>query len=525
MFGKLKEKLKGWLKKSTQDIEESAPKEEIKEEVKEKPAKKTKSKEDTSKKQSSIADKEKKKGPEKKEIKKATSKEKGSKKQLERIDKEEISKRKPEIKEEAKKSQEKEEKLVEKKEEEEKVEEKIKNEKEEIKTETKKEGFFKRLFGKKEEEEKQTEETKEEISKEDTSKESSKTIDKEEVPEKTEEEKIKPPKNIIDEEKETPEIKQIEEKVENIKKEVEEAKKQEKEEREGFFKKLRSTFTYKITPEEFNRIFDDLEMLFLENNVALEVVEDIRKNLSQNLIGKEIKKEDLEQTIREYLKKSLNEILIEPDDPLDAVKLNKKSKKKPFVILFFGINGTGKTTSIAKIAYLLKKNDISVVLAAADTFRAASIEQIQEHADKLNVPLIKQDYGADPSAVGFDAIKYAEKHNIDAVLIDTAGRMHTKTNLLAEMEKICRVTNPDLKIFVAESIAGNDAVDQAKSFHEMINIDGSILSKADIDEKGGTIISVSHATRKPIFYLGTGQNYEDLKLFDKQKYIEDLGLD
>jgi fused signal recognition particle receptor len=165
-----------------------------------------------------------------------------------------------------------------------------------------------------------------------------------------------------------------------------------------------------------------------------------------------------------------------------------------------------------------------VVLAAADTFRAASIEQIAEHASKLGVPLIKHDYGADPAAVGFDAIKYAEKHNIDVVLIDTAGRMHTKTNLLAEMEKICRVTKPDLKIFVAESIAGNDATEQAKSFHEMIEIDGSILSKVDVDEKGGTIISVSHATRKPIFYLGTGQKYEDLELFDKQKYIENLGL-
>ena len=183
-----------------------------------------------------------------------------------------------------------------------------------------------------------------------------------------------------------------------------------------------------------------------------------------------------------------------------------------------------KTTSIAKLTSLLQKNNLSVVLAAADTFRAASIEQIQIHADKLKVPLIKHDYGADPSAVGFDAIKYAKKHRIDVVLIDTAGRMHTKTNLLQEMEKICRVTNPDLKIFVAESIAGNDATEQAKSFHEMIEIDGSILSKADIDEKGGTIISISHATNKPIFYLGTGQKYKDLQLFDKQEFIENLGL-
>ncbi len=291
----------------------------------------------------------------------------------------------------------------------------------------------------------------------------------------------------------------------------------------GFLKKIKSKFAYKITEKEFDEIFEDLEMLLLENNTALEVVEDIKSKLSKKLIGKEMRQQEIEEYIKQELKETLTEILIEPDNPINAIKL-KKSEHKPFVILFFGINGTGKTTSIAKLTHLLKKNNFSCVLAAGDTFRAASIEQIQIHADKLNVPLIKQDYGVDPSAVGFDAIKYAEKHKIDVVLIDTAGRMHTKTNLLAEMEKICRVTNPDLKIFVAESIAGNDATEQAKTFNEMIEIDGSILSKADIDEKGGTIISISHATNKPIFYLGTGQEYEDLELFNKEKFIENLGL-
>jgi len=300
--------------------------------------------------------------------------------------------------------------------------------------------------------------------------------------------------------------------------------KEEKVEEKSFFGRLKSRFSYKISEDDFNNIFENLEFLLLENNVALEVVEDIKKKLSQKLIGNEIKKENLESEIKKELKSTLDEVLIEPDDPLDAVKSKKNSEHKPFVILFFGTNGSGKTTSIAKLAYLLQKNNLSVVMAAGDTFRAASIEQIQIHADKLKIPLIKHDYGADPSAVGFDAIKYAEKHKIDVVLIDTAGRMHTKTNLLTEMNKICKITKPDLKVFVAESIAGNDAVEQAKTFHEMIDIDGSILSKADIDEKGGTIISVSHATHKPIFYLGTGQNYEDLKLFNKQEFIESLGL-
>ncbi len=292
-------------------------------------------------------------------------------------------------------------------------------------------------------------------------------------------------------------------------------------EKKGFFARIKEKFTYKLTQDKFNDIFEDLEMLLLENNVAYEAVEDIKKKLGQRLIGKEISKSNLEEEIKKELKSSLNEILIDPDDPLDVIK-QKKKNHEPFVILFFGINGTGKTTSIAKIAHLLTKNKISVVLAAADTFRAASIEQIQIHADKLGVKLIKQDYGADPAAVGFDAIKYAKNHKIDAVLIDTAGRMHTRDNLISEMEKIVRVTNPDLKIFVAESIAGNDATEQAKTFNEAIEIDGSILSKTDVDEKGGTIISVSHATHKPIFYLGTGQGYEDLKLFNKEKFIDDL---
>ena len=288
----------------------------------------------------------------------------------------------------------------------------------------------------------------------------------------------------------------------------------------GFLSKIIPNFSYKITQDEFNKIYDNLELLLLENNVALEVVEDLKEKLSGKLINKEIKKDQLEQTIKTQLKSSLNELIIEPDNPLELIRISSK----PFVILFFGVNGTGKTTSISKIASFLKKAGHTTVLAAGDTFRAASIEQLSHHAEKLNIPIIKHDYNSDPAAVGFDAIKYAKANNIDVVLIDTAGRMHTKANLIEEMKKIERVTQPNLKIFVAESIAGNDAVEQAKTFHEAITIDGSILSKADIDEKGGTIISVSHATNKPIFYLGTGQNYQDIELFNKQKFIESLGL-
>lgn len=303
-----------------------------------------------------------------------------------------------------------------------------------------------------------------------------------------------------------------------------EKKEEEKREKKGFFSRLKDIFSYKITEEDFECIFPDLEMLLLENNVAIEVVEKIKKEMEKELIDKEIKKNELELEIRASLKKALESIIIEPENTVATIKEFKKTNKKPFVILFFGINGAGKTTSIAKLCSLLQKNNLSCILAAADTFRAASIEQLQIHADKLKVTMIKSGYGSDPSSVGFDAIKYAEHHNIDVVLIDTAGRMHTKENLLKEMEKICRVTKPNLKIFTAESIAGNDATEQARAFNSIMGIDGSILSKTDVDEKGGTIISISYITKKPILYLGTGQNYEDLELFNKEKFIEKLGL-
>lgn len=316
--------------------------------------------------------------------------------------------------------------------------------------------------------------------------------------------------------------KEFEEEQEETEKEDRETK-EEKQKQPGFFQRLKKIFVYKITKEDFSEIFENLENLFLENNVALEVVERIKADIEKQLIGKEIKKQDIEKEIKLSLKKSLEEIIIDPDDIIETIKEAKKEGVL-FKIIFFGINGSGKTTSIAKFANLCLKNNLSCVLAAADTFRAASIEQLQIHADKLGVKMIKQNYGSDPSAVAFDSIKYAQNHKIDVVLIDTAGRMHTKENLLKEMEKICRVTKPDLKIFVAEAIAGNDAIEQAKAFNDMVEIDGSILSKTDIDEKGGTIISISYITHKPIFYLGTGQNYQDLELFNKREFIKKLGL-
>ena len=335
---------------------------------------------------------------------------------------------------------------------------------------------------------------------------------KEELP-KLEQEKTETISEIIeepekiDEKIEEPDLEEIEQKVQEKKK-------------TSFFKKI-TTNNVTISEKNFNEYAEELETLLVENNVALEVVDKILKYLGTDLVGQSIPKKKLEYTINQSLKEIIQEVLVEP---FDLLKKIKSKSEKPFIILFCGINGTGKTTSIAKITQMLQKQKLSCVFAAADTFRAASIEQLKKHAEKLNVKVISHAYGTDPASVGFDAIKHAQKKKIDIVLIDTAGRMHTEVNLIKEIEKIKKVCKPDLTLFVGESITGNDATEQVKAFNNAIGIDAIILSKADIDEKGGTALSVGHTTNKPIIYLGTGQEYSDLEKFDKDKFIEKLGL-
>jgi len=355
--------------------------------------------------------------------------------------------------------------------------------------------------------------------------------------------KIKIRKKEVDEEKPEELKKALEKKKkaeeEKRRKEEEEKRKEEEEKPEedraveelaeeeggdGFFSKLaRKITTSKLEEEDFDEFFDEFEMVLLENNVALEVVDKIRDGLKNSLVGKQFKKSEVKEQILNSLKRAIGTVLVEGEDILEKIK-NRKSDE-PYVILFFGINGSGKTTTVAKLAWKIKREGFSVVLAAADTFRAASIEQLQKHGENLNVEVIKSEYGADPASVAFDAIQHAKKHKKDVVLIDTAGRMYTKSNLMREMEKIARVAKPDLKIFVGESITGNDATEQAKMFDETAGIDGIILSKADVDEKSGTILSVGYVTGKPIFYLGTGQEYKDLERFSKENVLKGLGLE
>ncbi|MCR4327117.1 MAG: signal recognition particle-docking protein FtsY [Nanoarchaeota archaeon] len=304
----------------------------------------------------------------------------------------------------------------------------------------------------------------------------------------------------------------------DIEKEIE--KDIEKEEKKSFFK---SVFSGKkmISSEDFKEYSEDLEMILLENNVALEIAEKIIYDLKEKIVGKDLEKKEIATIITKSLKEILLEVLVKPFDLIKEIE----EKSSPYIILFCGVNGAGKTTTIAKFGKLLQTKKISAVFAAGDTFRAASIEQLKKHGEKLGINVINHEYGSDPAAVGYDAIQYAKKNKIKAVLIDTAGRMHTAKNLLREMEKIKRVCSPDRVIFLGEAITGNDSVEQVKAFDETIGLDGIILSKADIDEKGGTALSVGYITKKPILFLGTGQNYEDLEIFDKEKFIKKLGLD
>ncbi len=366
------------------------------------------------------------------------------------------------------------------------------------------------------------EEPKEEIKKEERE-EKIKKIEKPKKPEKIksapEEKEIKPIEEHVYIE---PEKKIYDEKEREVSQKIIEDIKEEK---KGFFQKIFSKITkVKVSEKEFGVYSEELEMLLLENNVALEVAERIIKELKERIVGKEFLKKEIEGQIEETFKDIIYEILIEPFNLIHRIQEKKEFQHKPYIILFCGINGTGKTTTIAKISQMLKEKGISSIFAAGDTFRAASIEQLKKHGNNLNIKVISHEYGSDPASVGFDAIKYAEKNHIDCVLIDTAGRMYTEKNLMAQIEKISKVCKPDCKIFVGESITGNDIIEQVKAFDNVIGLDGIILTKADIDEKGGTALSVGYITKKPILFLGTGQEYDKIELFDKKKFVENLGL-
>jgi len=298
------------------------------------------------------------------------------------------------------------------------------------------------------------------------------------------------------------------------------------------FDKLRSAVDSAVTKATTRELSDknladavwELQMILIQNDVAVEVAEHICNLTKEKLLGTRAGRlENLKRLFKTAIHESVLEVLT-PKHPLDPIEFvrAKKSKGEPTVILFVGVNGTGKTTTLAKMASLFKKEGFSIVIAAGDTFRAGSIEQLQRHADVIGVRVIKQDYGADAAAIAYDAIAHAKAKHIDVVLIDSAGRMQSNRNLIEEMKKIVRVANPDLKVFVGDSLAGNDALSQAKEFNDAIGIDGAILTKVDADPSGGAALSVAYVTGRPVIYIGVGQTYEDLKRFDPEWFAQRL---
>jgi len=288
------------------------------------------------------------------------------------------------------------------------------------------------------------------------------------------------------------------------------------------FSKAAKSFSEKdLNEKDIEDVLSELEISLLESDVATEVIDSIKSDLGEKLVGSRVNKKEIEDFVQKSLIENISNMFDEAGsvDILSGIK-SKTDPQDPYLILFVGINGTGKTTTVAKMANLLQKNKISVVVAAADTFRAGAIEQLREHINNLNLKLIAQNYGSDPAAVAHDALLYAKSHKVDCVLIDSAGRMQTNKNLMEQIAKITKVVNPDLKIFVGDSLAGNDTVSQAREFHEHTTFDGAILTKSDADARGGAALSIVAVTKKPVICVGTGQGYDDLELFSKEAFLE-----
>jgi len=464
MFGKIKNKLKDLFNKTQEVIEED---ETIEEEIlEEKTQKKSEIKEERTKKE--IENKKESKTKQKVKIKK---KGKSSSPAIKSPNEKSNSKQTDKPQEE--------EKIIE----EENTEEPPSKEgepPEEIQEEKK--GFFSKLFSKKEAEESQEEEPPQE--------------------------ELKPEQTDKPQEEEKP--------IEELEEDTEETPKKE----ESFFKRaVKSVAQKKVTQEDFDKIWFDLEIFLLEINIAYEIVERIGNSLKEVLINNSFTRFKLNSKIREVLIEEVKKVLEKRETNfLEELK----RFEKPIKILILGVNGTGKTTSIAKIVSYLQSQKMSVVIAAADTFRAAATEQLEEHAKKLDVKLIQHKGGSDPAAVAFDAIEHAKAKKLDVVLIDTAGRMPNNSNLILELQKIHKVSKSDLVLFVGDSISGNDLIEQIDLFNKAIQLNGILLTKVDTDEKPGSIVTTAYSIEQPIYFLGTGQNYKDLIPFNAEEISQKL---
>ncbi|KZX13238.1 signal recognition particle-docking protein FtsY [Methanobrevibacter oralis] len=281
-----------------------------------------------------------------------------------------------------------------------------------------------------------------------------------------------------------------------------------------------------IAEKHVEDVLWELEMGLLEGDVAMEVANAVVESVKENLIGKKIKRSnDIIEFTYNALKDAVSEIIDIPGKSMTEMIEEKKAKGEPLIVMFVGINGTGKTTTIGKLANYYQKMGYTPVIAASDTFRAGAIEQVTHHAENVGVKIIKHKKGSDPAAVAFDAVEHAKAQGKELVLIDTAGRMQTNINLMDEMKKIKRVSKPDLVVFVGDALTGNDATQQAAKFNEAIDIDGVILTKADADSKGGASLSIGYVIKKPILFLGMGQGYDDIMEYDAEWMLNQLFSD
>uniref|UniRef100_A0A7C2V8L0 Signal recognition particle receptor FtsY n=1 Tax=Ignisphaera aggregans TaxID=334771 RepID=A0A7C2V8L0_9CREN len=293
----------------------------------------------------------------------------------------------------------------------------------------------------------------------------------------------------------------------------------------SFTKRVVDVLKYReLSEDEINRFCDSLFLELVEADVAVDVAQIIVDTLKQKMCEVKIPRGvDAQDHVLNIAKETIACLLSRgvAKNFLEIVK-EIAVKAKPVKIVFVGVNGVGKTTTIAKVAYKLVKNSLKPVIVAADTFRAGAQEQLKKHSANLGIPFIGGKYGSDPASVAFDGINYARRNGLDVVLIDTAGRMHVDVDLMNELKKIVRVVNPHMKVLVVDALTGNDAIEQAKFFDEAVGVDGVILTKVDADVKGGAALSVIVGIGKPIYYIGIGQEYDDLIEYEPDIILDRL---
>ena len=277
----------------------------------------------------------------------------------------------------------------------------------------------------------------------------------------------------------------------------------------------------KLKESEIDGFLEDIKVSMLESDVSYDTVEKFLDNLKKRILDAEIDSKQIDNELFRFIRESLLNILSKKGiDIIEYVSESVSKKEIPVKILFLGPNGTGKTTTIAKLTYMLKNKNFKVVISASDTFRVAAIEQSEYHAKKLDVPIVKSNYGTDPASVAFDAVAYAKARRIDVVMIDSAGRQETNKNLISEIEKMQRVIKPNIIIYVGESVSGNAISEQINEFKKFVNINGIILTKLDCDAKGGNAISIADITGIPILFFGVGEKYTDLLPYDPNFIVD-----